>query len=300
MSKKILILFPVLLFCFSLFIGIDRFIQSRSLHFTLSKIALAQETGLQENPHPLSYEEKRELDELFSRSFTFFGKSDHAYLFLSEDHKYVIKFLKRSTIGPKSWLSYVPFSFNPYYQDYCQQQQEQKTIFSSYQTAFAELKEETGLVYMHLTPTYMWHKKISIFDKNGKLYAVELDKTSFFVQKRASLIYPRIAELMRTGDIDSAKNIISSIFSLIDFLGKKGVRDDDLSLYKNIGLINDKAVQLDISKLQLNQPCTHGGAYKLDIPIITKPFHRWIKKNYPELLKHFDDKLREVTSPDPQ
>jgi hypothetical protein len=297
MSKKFLILLPVLfLFCFSLFVGIDRFIHSKSLHFSLSKIASAQETGLQENAPLLSDEEKRELDQLFSRSFTFFGKSNHAYLFLSEDHKYVIKFLKRSAIAPKSWLSYIPFSFNPYYQDYCQKQEEQKKIFSAYQTAFAKFKEETGVVYMHLTPTHVWQKKISIFDKNGKLYAVELDKTSFYVQKRAQLIYPRIAELMRTKDIDPAKNIITSILSLIDFLGKKGVCDHDLTLYKNIGLINDRAVQLAISKLQLEDLCAHSSTHKLNIPVITEPFRRWIKKNYPELLGHFDDKLHEMTN----
>jgi hypothetical protein len=297
MSKKFLILLPVLfLFFFSLFVGIDRFIHRKSLRFSLSKIASAHETFQQENPLILNVEEKKELDQLFSRNFTFFGKSNHAYLFLSEDHKYVIKFLKRNTIAPKSWLSYFPLSFNPYYQDFCQKQEEQKKVFSAYNNAFMEFKEETGLVYMHLNPTHVWNKKISIFDKNGKLYAVDLDKTSFYVQKRAQLIYPRIAELMRIGDVQHAMTIISSIFSLIDFLGKKGVCDHDLSLYKNIGLIDDKAVQLAISKLHLDQSHTHNNTYKQNIPLITEPFRRWIKKNYPELLGHFNEKLQEITN----
>ena len=295
MSKKIFVLFPVLfLFFFSLFVGIDRFVHRKSLKFSLSKIAAQHEPSEYWDIPPLNAEENQEIDKLFNRSFTFFGKSNHAYLFLSEDHKYILKFLKRSTLHPKSWLSYIPASFNRYYQEYRQKQEEQKKIFTAYKTAFMEFKEETGLIYMHINPTHTLNKKISIFDKNGKAYVVELDKASFYIQKRAQLIYPRIAELMRRGNIDRAKQIISSVFFLIDHLGKKGVCEHDLSLYKNFGIIDDKAVQLAISKLQIDHSYALSTAYKQDIPILTEPFRRWIIKNYPELLAHFDEKLNEL------
>lgn len=296
MSKKIFIVFPVLLlFFFSLFVGIDRFIHRKSLRFSLSKIAAAHDHVFDhwEMPH-VSAKDKEELDQLFSRGFTFFGKSSHAYLFLSEDHKYVLKFLKRSALNPKSWIGYIPLSFNPYYQEFKQKQEAQKKIYTACKTAFLEFKEETGLVYMHMNPTHSLNKKISIFDKHGKAYSVELDKASFYVQKRAQLIYPRIAELMRIGDIEHAKKIISSVFSLIDLLGKKGVCDHDLSLYKNFGIIDDKAVQLAISKLQIDHSYAHSTTYKQSIPVITEPFRRWIKKNYPELLAHFDERLKSI------
>jgi len=296
MSKKIFILFPALfLFFFSLFVGIDRFVHRKSLKFSLSKIAAAHEPSDSWDIPPLHPEEMQELDQLFNRSFTFFGKSNHAYLFLSEDHKYVLKFLKRQTLYPKSWLSYIPLSFNRYYQEHRQKQEEQKKIFNAYKTAFMEFKDETGLIYMHINPTHTLNKKISIFDKNGKVYVVELDKASFYVQKRAQLIYPRIAELMRRGDMDRAKKIISSVFSLIDHLGKNGVCDHDLSLYKNFGIIDDKAVQLAISKLQIDHSYALSASYKRDIPIITEPFRKWINKNYPALLGHFDEKLNEIS-----
>jgi hypothetical protein len=296
MSKRIFIVIPVLLlFFFSLFIGVDRFVHRKSLHFSLSKIATAHETSQAGDIPQPTPREKEELDKLFSRSFTFFGKSNHAYLFLSEDHKYVLKFLKRDALFPKNWISYIPVSFNPYYLDYRQKQEEQKKVFSAYKTAFMEFKDETGIIYMHLNPTHTWNKKISIVDRSGKVYAVELDKMSFYVQKRAQLIYPRIAELMRIGDIEHARNIICSVFSLINQLGNKGVCANDPSLYKNFGIIDDKAVQLAISKLQIDYSNGHCILYKQNIPIITEPFRRWIKKNYPELLAYFDEKLKEAT-----
>lgn len=295
MPKKPFIILPVLLlFFFSLFIGIDRFVHRKSLRFSISKIAATHETSNIWDVPPLSYEEKNELDSIFNQTFSFFGKSTHAYLFLSEDQKYIIKFLKPHASRLKSWMVYIPLSFNPYYQESRQKLEEQKKIFTAYKTAFTELKEETGLVYLHINPTRILNKKLSIFDKNRKNFIVDLDKTSFYIQKRAQLIYPRISELMRIGDIEHAKNIITSVFSLIDFLGKKGVCDEDLTLYKNFGIIDDKAVQLVISKLKINSHTDYANSYKQKISIITEPFRRWIKKNYPELLEHFDEKFNAV------
>src|SRR5215475_13371748 len=109
MSKKICIVFPILLFFFfSLFVGIDRFIHRKSLRFSLSKIAAVHDTIFDRWEIPLeSTEDNQELDRLFSCGFTFFGKSNHTYLFLSEDHKYVLKFLKRNAFNPKSWIAYI-------------------------------------------------------------------------------------------------------------------------------------------------------------------------------------------------
>src|ERR1700674_4426993 len=164
MSKKIFIVLPILLlFFFSLFVGIDRFIHRKSLGFSPSKIGTVHVDFDHWGMSTLSAEEKEELDRLFSRSFTFFGKSNHAYLFLSEDHRYVLKFLKRSVLYPKSWIAYIPLSFNPYYQEFRHKQKEQKKIWAAYKMAFTELKEETGLVYMHITPTHSLNKKVSIF-----------------------------------------------------------------------------------------------------------------------------------------
>lgn len=293
MSKKPFVILPVfLLFLFSLFIGIDRFTHRKSTHFSLSKISAVHEISDSWEVPPLSIEDKIELDKILNQSFTFFGKSTHAYLFISEDHKYIIKFLKQHALRPKSWLAYIPLSFNPYYEEYCQKLKFQKKIFSGYKQAFTELKEKTGLIYVHINRTCDLNKKISIYDKNEKPYIVDLDKTSFYIQKRAQLLYFRISELMRAGDIPCAKNIISSVFLLIDYLNSKGIRGDDLAFYKNFGIIDNKAVQLAISKIQIHPNEFPNPFNKISEAV--KPFRAWIKKNYSELLPHFDEKLKEL------
>ena len=162
-------------------------------------------------------------------------------------------------------------------------------MFAAYQSAFHVLKDETGLVYMHLYRTQGLKKKITLHEKNGKTLVVDLDKTCFYLQKRAQLIYPRSSELMRNGDTQTAKTIISSVFTLIEDLRKKGVIDHDLTLYKNFGIIDDKAVQLAIGKLHIDH--SSSACSKEQIIHIMAPFRRWIQKNYPQLPPHFDLEL---------
>ncbi len=295
-KRPFIILAVLLLFLFSLFLGIDRFMHSKSQHFSFSQIAAFQE-NLQYSLPALDAEEQKKLDKILSQNFIFFAKGSHAYLFLSEDHKYILKLLKQDTLRPKSWLAYIPASFNPYYHEHRQKLRKQKKMFSAYKTAYTELKEETGLIYMHINPTRTLNRKITLCDKHDKQHTIDLDKTSFYLQKKARLIYPRISELMRLGDIEHAKNIISSVFQLIEYLGKKGVIDNTPTLYKNFGLINDKAVHIDIRKLKINRSHIHDECYKQQVATLTESFRRWIEKHYPELLDHFDAKLEEVIRP---
>lgn len=278
------------LFCFSLFIGIDRFARRKKHHFSLASIARAKD-AVASPSSPIDQEKK--VEPLFNQPFFFFGKSHHAYLFLSEDHKYILKFLKSHTLSPKSALAHIPLSFNPHYQDYKHKKEEFARLFAAYQTAFNTLKNQTGLVYMHLYPTHRLNKKITLYEKSGKTLIVDLDKTCFYVQKRAQLIYPRISALMRNGDIETAQTIISSVFNLIEDLRKRGVIDHDLTLCKNFGIIDDKAVQLAIGKLHIDQ--SRNGCTKEEIIHIMDPFRRWIQKNYPQLLAHFDSLIFEIT-----
>ena len=147
---------------------------------------------------------------------------------------------------------------------------------------------------MHINPTHFLNKKITVCDRNGKNHTIDLDRTSFYIQRRAQLIYPRISDLMRAGDSERCKNILASVIRLIAKLGKKGVCNKDLSLYKNFGVINDKAVQLTITKFQIDQTAACQQSNQNQIMPVIETFRRWVQKNYPELLAYFDEKLSEL------
>ncbi len=286
--KKICIFCALFLFAVSLFLGIDRLIHHSSTRFSFDKIASSHRYSTEWDIPPLSAEEQKDLNEILSQKFTYYNKGSQAYVFLSEDKKYILKFLKQKKFRPSSWLAYIPLSFNPYYQQYLFKTQKCRATYAACRTAFLELKKETGLIYVHLNNSHDLSKKVVIFDKNGHQHLVDMDKTTFYVQKRAQLIYSRISELMHNQDVEGAKKIICSVFKLIHFLGEKGVVDNDPILRKNFGLINDIAVQIDVGKLRIDPIRKQNLAYKQEVAGITRNFKIWIQKNYPELSDHFD------------
>lgn len=287
MLKKIYVGFAFFLFFISLFLGIDRFAHRQSHCFTLDKIHSHQAYSPSWDIAPLAEAERAQLDHILSQKFTYYSKGSQAFVFLSEDKQYILKFLKQGKLRPKSWLCYIPLSFNPYYQEYLFKKKKCEATFSACKTAFEELKSETGLLYVHLNHTRDLNKTVTIYDKNHKQHTVALDKTCYYVQKRAQLIYSRIAELMHNKDVEGAKQIITSVFSLIDHLGKKGVVDNDPILRKNFGLIDDVAVQIDVGKLRIDPKQARSLAYKKEIASITHSFKVWLEKNYPELNDHY-------------
>lgn len=296
MVKKIYVGLAFFLFFFSLFIGIDRFVHHKSNRFSLDKITTYHSYSPEWQIPPLSAEEHKALDQILSQKFTYYSKGSQSYVFISEDKKTILKFLKQHKLRPKSWLAYIPLSFNPYYQEHLFKKKKCDFTFNACKTAFLELKNEAGLIYVHINNTRDLNKKVTIYDKNGECHVVDIDKTSFYVQKRAQLIYSRISELVHQGDIEKAKQIITSVFSLIDFLGKKGVVENDPILRKNFGLIDDVAVQIDIGKLRIDPIRQQNLAYKQEVGSITHSFKVWLEKNYPQLSDHFEQCLNEVTA----
>lgn len=296
MLKKLYIGTAFFLFFISLFLGLDRFAHHQSRQFGLDKITNPHPSASEWEIPPLSSNEKKALDQILSQKFTYYSKGSQAYVFISEDKQYILKFLKQQKLRAKTWLAYLPLSFNPFYQEYLFKQMKRNVTFSSCKTAFTELKNETGLIYVHINNSKDLNKKVTIFDKNGQEHRVNVDQTSYYVQKRAHLIYSRISEMMHNKDIIGAKKVISSVFSLIEYLGKNGVVDNDPILRKNFGLIDDIAVQIDIGKLRIDPARQGNTAYKKEVGSITHSFKVWLQKNYPELSDHFDDCLSQISS----
>ncbi len=290
--KKILVVCAFFVLACSLFIGLDRFIHHKSSqspgYITTSYSSLEWEIPTDPVDDPDL------VDHILSQKFTYFSKGSQAYVYISEDKNYILKFLKQHKLYPNTWLAYLPFSFNRHYQRSLSLKKDRSNTFKAIKTAFCDFKQETGLLYVHLNRTDNLNKKITIFDQNGNLHIVDIDKTSFLIQKKANLIYVRITELMSQGKTEQAKQIITSVFSLIDQLGKRGVVDNDPILRKNFGLISDKAVQIDIGRMRIDPLRIQSPQYKQEVASITKSFKTWIEKNHPELVEHFESNLKEI------
>jgi hypothetical protein len=240
---------------------------------------------------PLSPQEQQEIDEILSQTFSYLDKGSQAYVFVSEDQRYVLKFLKQHIYIPNSWACFIPFTSNPYYQKYSNRKKKKQAAYRACQIAYTALKEETGLVYLHLNPTQHLKKTVTLLNRKGHAKSLEIDKACFVIQKKADLIYPRISQLMEHNEVDQAKGIISSVFSLIDCFGKRGIYDNDAKIWNNFGLIEDRAIQIDVGIMKIDPARALNPIYHKERLEIAAPLGAWLQENHTELLPHFNEVL---------
>jgi hypothetical protein len=233
--------------------------------------------------HPL------ESFDAFNQKFFYLGRGKQSFAFVSQDQKYVLKLFNNGPQRTIAFLRYLPF---------CDEKKEKlldllKKTFQSYEIAFQELKEETGLISLHLSPTFHLQKKVTLVDKLGIEHCIDLDKTGFLLQKKATLVYPKLLEFKREEDLTSAQKAIEDLLDLLILKCTKGISDSDPLIRTNFGFIGNKAVQIDVGPFARDPQVVKLENYKDEMIRITTSLKIWINSNYPELSSYIETQLAE-------
>lgn len=241
---------------------------------------------------PLAPEAQQLVNQILQQKFTFLARGSQAFAFISEDGKYVLKLFKQHKWKPSHLLGYLPWSWNPYYKAYCLRKEKQNRVLESCKTALTYIKEDTGVIYAHLNPTPLDLPSITLMDKHGRPWTIDLSQSCFLLQRKADLFYEHIKDLMGESRLEEAKYAITSTIKLLDRFIDLGVYDNNAILRKNFGFINNEAMQFDIGKFKFDAARERD---KREIRIVTKNFRRWIGTYYPELNSHFDAMLTQYS-----
>jgi hypothetical protein len=187
-------------------------------------------------------ESDRQLKKIFSSPFKFLGEGAQAYAFESEDGKYVLKFFKMRRFTP-SWDDYLcPHVVR-------RRLKNLRWVFNGYKMAYDHLREDTGLVYIHLTKTDYLNQRVVLIDHEGDATTIDLDQTEFVVQEKAELIFDRLSRLAQQGDQKVLQSAIQSVLALVQRRIDKGYVDRDTAVTNNYGFVGDRPIQIDIGRL---------------------------------------------------
>ncbi|MCI0382112.1 MAG: hypothetical protein L0207_03555 [Chlamydiae bacterium] len=271
---------------FAIFAG--RFAEIKTEGFTILAISSHRPHDPKWETRPLQIDEKEELEYALSQPYNYFGCGGQAYIFFSEDQKYVIKFFKQRLFSP---------SFLDRFRKRKIWQREDKLFrdYSSYKTAFEELKEETAVIFVHLNQTNSLQKKLTIVDPLHITHTIPLDSMNFAVQRKAELVYDRIDRLMREGDLSQAKESIEKVIYLLLARCKKGYHDRDPNIRTNCGFVERQVIKIDIGRLSKKEEMKKPENYRREIIRIAAPFYQWLQKNHPSLLPTLEQVLNKVT-----
>lgn len=248
----------------------------RKSGFTLSKISSS-------NPYdskwdsPISLPQLSEIETILSQKFTYLASGNHCYTFASEDSEYVIKFFKQKQITPMTWKDYLPI---PNRKGIRKNRKEfRDRMYGSYVIAATKLREQTGTIYLHLTKSRQFSRKLLIIDQHGKQHYINLNKTEFLIQKRAQIGYSYLHEMLAQRNIEKASLAIDSLFSLIATRCRLGILDDDCQLWKNFGFREGRAIEVDIGEFRYASSKTI--SFDLEVDHIAEQLSRWMNKHYP-------------------
>lgn len=161
---------------------------------------------------------------LFDQNYSYLASGAQVYAFASDDGKYVIKFFRME-----------------------EEEQNLPAIFNAYKLAYDELREESGLVYIHLNKTNCLQKKLCVIDRLGRTHVIDLDKTEFIVQEKAELIFTRLSKLL--GDKEATQKSVDAVLGLVQRRIEKGFADQDKAVSHNYGFVGDRPIHLDIGRI---------------------------------------------------
>jgi hypothetical protein len=302
MSKKT---FKCAIYLFAIAISavlVKQFCHKRTDGFALYKILSSLSFDPEWDSRFSELEESGALSKILDQPFYYLAKGAQSYVFASEDGQTVIKFFRIYHLRPPVWLNALcmPLALQPYkIRKMIEKRRELRKDFASYKIASEAMKEETGLVYLHLNKTSHLNKRLTIYDKIGIAHELDMDKMEFLVQKKAILVYPAIDCLMKNQNLKAAKEAISALVGLLLIRCERGIFDKDPDLNTNFGFlygIKLRPIQIDIGRFCRETEKKAPEAIREEIMRITDNFRQWLDANYPSLTPHLISEIQKISS----
>lgn len=272
-----------------IFFGVERFCYSQTGGFRLPKITS------QFPPDPAWETNCPVPAELFRQKYSFLGKGVQCYAFESEDKTTVLKLFKHYHAGvSNTTLKKIPLPsiLDRFREKILQARYERvNEIYTSSKIAFEELKEETGLLYLHLNPTSHLKRQLLVVDLLGISHQIDLDTTPFLLQKKGAVAFEQLSVFLQKGELNKVKAAINSLINLIVARCQKGIANTDPILRRNIGYFDTQAFEIDTGSFIKDPYLKKPHLIKRELFFETLELKEWIENHCPVLTSFFQEKI---------
>lgn len=230
---------------------------------------------------------------VFDQPFHFLGSGGQCFAFASEDGKYVLKLLSPGrTPQLATHLPLPSFIQRAVQKRIAYAEKKWQRDLSSYKLAFDELKEESGLIYLHVTETDTLSKKVKIFDKLNISHEIDLDSSAFILQKKAEPLLSYLKKRIQNNEQTAAKVALEQAVNLLISRCKKGVFDEDPRLHKNLGFSNEGPLFIDVGRFKRDESRKDPAVYSQDLVQMTTKLKVWLAQEDPSLASHLEELVR--------
>ncbi len=248
-------------------------------------------------PHLSSSPSVSEIDAvktILNQPLKYIGRGGQCYAFATSDGKYVIKLLKYNNNYPKIWFRLFPFplGLETYRQQLISKKTEKLKIeYESYRIALKDLKQETGIFYVHLDKGTLPDVHLELFDKINVHHILPADSFQFYIQKQGSPFYPRLLELVRSGKREEAERALDELSSYLIKRCQKKITDKDAGIWRNFAFYRNHPFQIDIGQFSVDDSLVSEESYTQNLLSFTRGFRAWLENLDPSLAEHFNKSL---------
>lgn len=261
---------------------LQRFCHNQTDGFALRKII--SELSFHEEWETPSLNQEDPIRQILSQPFFYLGKGAQAYVFVSRDGRYVLKFFRHDHMRTEPWH----FLLTKEHRSERLMIARDKLIkdFTSYKIAFDNLREETGLVFLHLNKTNNLNITIPIYDKIGIQHFISLDSMEFILQKKVQPFFPSLQQWIAENNIPLAKQALTELISVLKGRFLKAIYDKDPDLNTNFGFLDGHPIQLDVGRFKQDSFYCNHEVYKREIQRITDNLKQWLDVHSQDLSLH--------------
>ena len=280
MRKKsilIILFLPIALHLFHLFV----------LHFDEKFKPYDFEHGFKKNYSTEVQElDYSQIDSILLQPFHYLGHGKQMIAFESADGKYVLKLFNPMRPLKNGWYKRWKFwqrysSFKWISREWFQKKARLKKLFTRHKIAYEKLRDETGLLFVHLEPNPKICHYLHITDNRGKKHVMPLSPTPFVIQEKATLVPQHLHNLLQNGQLDDAKQAIASLEKLFEKRILLGITDRIQTMNNNYGFVGDKPIQIDVGRIRIEEEIKDNPGPERDR--ILSNFHDWLGERFPEL-----------------
>ncbi len=280
------------------YLGLQQLVELSTRGFCLERI---REEHWQE---PLSASVPAHIQEVVKQPFFMIGSGSECFAFASQDGETVIKFFKLDHVRPVylhrgllhedySAYSAIDSSWKWRHRLSGIREFRLKRNWKSIQLAFADLKDETALLYLHLHPSTEFTQPLTLHDRCGIAHTLDLNTTPFILQKRATPLLTHFERLLSLGNIPDAQQSIDSLLTLLMTRCQKGIADRDI-VSRNFGYIGTQAVEIDTGSFSPLPLMKEKWLYSQELCYATLELKGWLKQRAPELAHYLESQVNQV------
>jgi hypothetical protein len=233
-----------------------------------------------------------EVKKALQQPFHYIGRGRQCFAFASEDEKYVLKFPRTDIYKTPLWVRAVGLSA---YRKKLEANHKKREAFilESFKISSEELKEQTGILALHLGQSFSKGQFLTLLDAAHCKHLLPLERASFVLQYKHPILMKAFSEAIQKKEQSQAEKILDALLAAIHERASHGILNRDRSFLRNYGFDGEKAYQIDVGSFFKNPHLALDQAYQKSIRDSVDPIREWLSQYSPETIPHLNQKLKE-------